>query len=134
MSPPSRLRDSYAERAACPLYTAIAVIDGRWKPMIYQRLCESPRGFGELRRAMPRVTTKVLREQLRQMMADDLIEREELVPAHLGVRYRVTPYARTLDSVFETLWRWGREHLARPGVAAGTRVASPARAAMRRGS
>jgi DNA-binding HxlR family transcriptional regulator len=132
MSHPNRSRDSYAERAACPLYTAIAVIDGRWKPMIYQRLCESPRGFAELRRAMPRVTTKVLREQLRQMMADDLIEREQLVPMHLGVRYRVTPYARTLDSVFETLWRWGREHLARSGVAAGTQVAAPARGAIRR--
>ena len=125
MSHPNRSRDSYAERAACPLYTAIAVIDGRWKPMIYQRLCESPRGFGELRRAMPRVTTKVLREQLRQMMADDLIEREQLVPTHLGVRYRVTPYARTLDSVFETLWRWGRRHLARPGAAHGTLVIPP---------
>lgn len=30
--------NAYDERAACPLYTAIAVIDGRWKPMIYQRL------------------------------------------------------------------------------------------------
>jgi hypothetical protein len=27
--------DAYDERGACPLYTAIAVIDGRWKPMIY---------------------------------------------------------------------------------------------------
>jgi DNA-binding HxlR family transcriptional regulator len=69
--------DIYKERAACPLYTAIAVIDGRWKPMIFQRISERPRGFGALRRAMPRVTTKVLREQLRQMIADDLIEREE---------------------------------------------------------
>jgi DNA-binding HxlR family transcriptional regulator len=34
--------DAYAERAACPLYTAIAVIDGRWKPMIYQRLLQRP--------------------------------------------------------------------------------------------
>ena len=77
--------DAYRERAACPLYTAIAVIDGRWKPMIFQRLSEQPRGFAELRRAMPRVTAKVLREQLRQMVADDLIVRESLTPARLAV-------------------------------------------------
>jgi DNA-binding HxlR family transcriptional regulator len=119
------LPDVYAERAACPLYTAIAVIDGRWKPMIFQRLSERPRGFLELRRAMPRVTTKVLREQLRQMEADDLVSRSELTPARLGVRYQVTPYGQTLGPVFESLWRWGTGHLSRPGEPHGTRVPPP---------
>lgn len=121
----SRTSNIYEERAACPLYTAIRVIDGRWKPMIYQRLVEEPRGFGELRRAMPRITTKVLREQLRQMQADGLIERAQLVPRWRGVRYQVTSYGRTLGPVFETLWRWGRSHLDRPGAAAGTVAAPP---------
>jgi len=120
-----RGRDSYVERASCPLYTAIAVIEGRWKPMIFQRLSESPHGFGELRRAMPRVTIKVLREQLRQMQADGLIDREELTPRQLGVRYRVTPYGASLGPVFETLWRWGVAHLARPQSHHGTAVAAP---------
>jgi DNA-binding HxlR family transcriptional regulator len=123
-----RSGDSYAERAGCPLYTAIGVIEGRWKPMIYQRLSEHPHGFNELRRAMPRVTTKVLREQLRQMLADGLVAREELSPARLGVRYHVTPYGETLGPVFESLWRWGTTHLARPGSSRGTVVAPPARA------
>ena len=39
---------------------------------------------------MPRVTAKVLREQLRQMQAHGLVSRQQLVPARLGVRYRVT--------------------------------------------
>jgi DNA-binding HxlR family transcriptional regulator len=120
-------KDSYDERAACPLYTAIGVIDGRWKPMIYQRLANRPHGFGELRRTMPSVTTKVLREQLRQMVADDLIARRELTPARLGVRYQVTPYGRTLGDVFETLWGWGRTHLSRARASAGTMVMAPRR-------
>lgn len=117
--------DIYEERAGCPLYTAIAVIDGRWKPMIYQRLIERPRGFGELRRAMPRVTTKVLREQLRQMMSDDLIARDILTAPGAGVRYRVTRYGRSLGPVFTTLWRWGRAHLARDGAGKGTLATRP---------
>jgi DNA-binding HxlR family transcriptional regulator len=121
-------KDSYAEREACPLYTAIAVIEGRWKPMIFQRLSEQPLGFGALRRAMPRVTTKVLCEQLRQMQADGLVSREALAPARLGVRYRVTPYGASLGPVFDTLWRWGVDHLARPRSHKGTVVAAPARA------
>jgi DNA-binding HxlR family transcriptional regulator len=107
------------------LYTAIAAISGRWKPMILQRLGSRPHGFGELQRAMPRVTPKVLREQLRQMQADGLIDREQLVPARLGVRYRVTPYGRTLNPVFTTLMQWGVRHLARPGAERGTMVRPP---------
>src|SRR6187401_1034469 len=66
------------ERAACPLYTAIGVIDGRWKPMLFQRLGRRPSGFGELHRAMPGISRKVLVEQLRQMECDDLVERREI--------------------------------------------------------
>jgi len=117
--------DAYHERAACPLYTAIAVIDGRWKPMIYQRLMTSPHGFGQLKRAMPRVTTKVLRQQLRQMMADDLVARQELTPSLLGVRYRLTAHGRSLMPVFAALWRWGTRHLARPRARLGTTASAP---------
>lgn len=118
--------DSYRERAACPLYTAIGVIEGRWKPMVFQRLASRPHGFGDLRRAMPRVTAKVLREQLRQMLADGLIVRQTLTPASLGVRYELTPYGRTLGPVFKTLWHWGVGHLERRESPQRTLVRSPA--------
>ena len=58
--------DIESERAGCPVYTAIGVIDGRWKPMLFQRLSNQPRGSGELHRMLLGVTKKVLREQLRQ--------------------------------------------------------------------
>jgi DNA-binding HxlR family transcriptional regulator len=120
-----RDRDIYQERSACPLYTAIGVIQGRWKPMIYQRISERPHGFGELKRAMPKITTRVLRQQLRELCADGILTREQLAPAMLGVRYRVTPYGRTLGPLLEALWRWGRAHLDRPETAAGTRIRAP---------
>jgi DNA-binding HxlR family transcriptional regulator len=117
--------DSYREREACPLYTAIAVVSGRWKPMLLQRLASGPLGFGELHRSMSRVTAKVLREQLRQLQADDLVTRTVLSPAHRGVLYQLTPYAKTLNPVFDALLQWGAEHLARSGAANGTRIAPP---------
>ena len=118
-------QDIYGERAACPLYTAIAVIDGRWKPMIFQRLTSGALGLGELERSLPRVRRKVLIEQLRQMQADGLIHRQPLTPVRLGVRYGLTSYGRTLGPVFESLWRWGTRHLARTGAARGTLVRPP---------
>ena len=117
--------DSYREREVCPLYTAIGVVSGRWKPMILQRLGSGPLGFGALQRAMPRVTAKVLREQLRQLQADNLVTRRALTPLHRGVRYQLTPYAKTLNPVFNALLHWGVKHLARNDAASGTRISPP---------
>ena len=104
---------SYVERDQCPLYTAIRVIQGRWKPMIFQRLGTDALGFGELRRALPGVTVKVLRQQLRQLEADDLVKRSAAPRPGFRVRYQLTPHGQTLGPVFESLWVWGVAHLAR---------------------
>jgi len=93
--------------------------------MLFQRLSFRPHGFGELRRSMPDVSAKVLRQQLHEMEADGLVVKRSLTPAHLGVRYGVTPYGRTLAPVFETLWRWGRRHLVRRDAHLGTLVIAP---------
>lgn len=105
---------SQVEREQCPLYTAIHVIEGRWKPMVCRRLGEGgPHGFGELHRAMPGVTAKVLRQHLRQLEADGIVARAVRPNPRRQVRYRLTSYGRTLGPVFETLWAWGVGHLAR---------------------
>lgn len=104
---------SHVERERCPVYTAIQVIEGRWKPMIFRRLSDGAFGFGELRRTMPGVTIKVLRQHLRQLEADGLVARSASSKPALGVRYRLTPHGRTLGPVFETLWAWGSLHLTR---------------------
>ena len=104
---------SHLERDQCPLYTAIRVIEGRWKPMIFRRLGESALGFGQLRRSMPGVTVRVLRQQLRQLEADGLVERQVKHEPTLQVTYELTPHGFTLGPVFETLWTWGRLHLSR---------------------
>ncbi len=121
--------DVQQERAACPLYTAIGVIEGRWKPMLCQRLARGTSGFGELHRAMPGISRKVLIEQLRQMECDDLVVRHETGDRLGSVEYGLTAHGESLMPVFEVLWRWGTAHLARPGAGRGTMVAPPETAA-----
>jgi len=101
------------EREKCPLYTAIQVIEGRWKPMIFRRLDGGGLGFGELRRSMDGVSGKVLRQQLRQLEAEGLVTRLSARKPGFPVRYQLTAHGRTLGPVFECLWTWGVMHLAR---------------------
>lgn len=110
---------SYVERERCPIYTPIQVIEGRWKPMIFRRLGDGALGFGDLRRSMPGVTIKVLRQHLRQLEVDGVVTRSVRHKPTLQVRYQLTPHGRTLGPVFETLWAWGVQHLTRAEAAAG---------------
>jgi DNA-binding HxlR family transcriptional regulator len=119
------MADAQTERAACPLYTALGVIEGRWKAMLFQRLSEQPRGLGALQRAMPGLSRKVLIEQLRQMEADDLLVRHEMGDRLGSIEYRLTEHGRALGPVFEALWLWGRSHLARSDAGKGTLVPPP---------
>jgi DNA-binding HxlR family transcriptional regulator len=114
----------YVEREQCPVYTAIRVIEGRWKPMIVRRLGDGALGFGDLRRTMPGVTIKVLRQHLRQLEAEGVVARSEEQRPMLRVRYRLTPHGRTLGPLFESLWAWGVVHLAHQEDARAKRAKS----------
>jgi len=81
--------------------------------MIFQRLGRGAVAFGELRRSMPGVTVKVLRQQLRQLEEDGLVKRSASPRPRLRVRYELTSHGQTLGPVFEALWAWGVVHLAR---------------------
>lgn len=89
------------------------VIQGRWTPMICRRLIEGSHGFGELHRTMPGVAIKVLRQHLRQLEADGVVERSAPMGPRGQVKYALTSYGRTLGPVFEKLWSWGVRHIAR---------------------
>jgi DNA-binding HxlR family transcriptional regulator len=56
--------------------------------MVFQRLGTGALGFGELRRSMAGVTTKVLRQQLRQLQADGLVTHSAAIKPGLRAQYR----------------------------------------------
>lgn len=100
----------------CPLTAASAAFGGKWKLIIIYWLAESPRQFGELRRLMDGVSQKVLSEQLRELMADGLVARDQTGPVPSPVRYSLTGYGRSLVPIVETIRRWGRGHIEQVGT------------------
>ena len=97
----------------CPLTAAIAATGGKWKLIIIFWLNESPRHFGELRQLLPAISQKVLAEQLRELVADEIVDRERTGPTPAPVRYSLTEYGRSLVPIVEAIRGWGRGHIAR---------------------
>ncbi|WP_097233409.1 winged helix-turn-helix transcriptional regulator [Streptomyces zhaozhouensis] len=87
------------------------VIGGKWKVLILWALEERPHRFGELRRALPGVSEKVLASHLRELENDRIVRREvrESVPPQ--VTYSLTALGSSLNEALGPLGAWGQEHV-----------------------
>jgi DNA-binding HxlR family transcriptional regulator len=95
----------------CGLDAAVSVVEGKWKPLILWRLGTRPHRYGELRRALPGISEKMLIQQLRQLQLHGLIERTDFGEVPPRVEYSLTPLGGSLNEALVPLGDWGQEHL-----------------------
>jgi DNA-binding HxlR family transcriptional regulator len=99
--------------SGCPLTAAWAAIGGKWKLIIVYWLAEAPRHFAGLRHLMPDISAKVLTEQLRELVAEGIVDRQYTGPAPEPVTYSLTNYGHTVLPIVETTRTWGNAHMRR---------------------
>ena len=99
----------------CPLTAALAAMGSKWKLIIIYWLAEEPRHFAGLRQKMPAISQKVLTEQLRELIADDIVAREVTGEVPAPVIYSLTEYGRSLTPIVKTVQTWGRGHIEKFG-------------------
>jgi DNA-binding HxlR family transcriptional regulator len=94
----------------CGVETTIAVVGGKWKPMILYALLSGPRRFGELNRLIPEVTQRMLTLQLRELEEDGVIYREVYKQVPPKVEYSLTPFGRTIEPILLLMEQWGEQY------------------------
>jgi len=97
----------------CPLTAALAAMGGKWKLIIIYWLAEGPKHFAGLKREMSAISQKVLTEQLRELMDDGIVAREETGEVPAPVIYSLTDYGRSLLPLVEGVRTWGHGHIAK---------------------
>jgi len=97
----------------CPVEKALAVINGKWKPYIFRHLIDRTKRFGELQRALPQVTRKILTQQLRELEDDGVLIRTVFPQVPPKVEYSLSDYGRTLIPIIDSLSGWGQTHVER---------------------
>jgi DNA-binding HxlR family transcriptional regulator len=94
----------------CGLDAALFVLGGKWKPLILYHLAHGARRYGELRRAVGRVSDKVLIQQLKELQADGIITRVDYGEIPPRVEYSRTDFGNTLGKALRPLCEWGTEY------------------------
>jgi DNA-binding HxlR family transcriptional regulator len=108
----------------CPIEELLALIGGRWKPVILWWLIDSrkPLRFKVLRQNMPRISQKVLAQQLRELERDGLIKREMFAEMPVRVEYSPTLFGKKLRNVLRVLDAWSRKHVVKENAPKQTPV------------
>lgn len=96
----------------CSVDVAIELIGGKWKPLILYRLSQGTLRFGQLQRAIPAVTQRMLTLQLRELERDGLVRRKVYPEVPPKVEYSLTPPAVQLAPILGMLGEWFREQAA----------------------
>jgi DNA-binding HxlR family transcriptional regulator len=99
--------DSFEEILECPLQAAINVIGGKWKTIVLYMLADKTLRFGELKKSIPKITQKMLTQQLRELEADGLVTRVVYPEVPPKVEYSLTEYAQELRPILAQLCEWG---------------------------
>ena len=97
-------------RTKCGVETTIAVVGGKWKPMILYALLSGPQRFGELTRLIPGITQRILTLHLRELEEDGVIEREVYNQIPPKVEYSLTPLGRTIEPLLSFMQQWGEQY------------------------
>lgn len=89
----------------CPLERYLHVVSGAWVPRIVWYLRFGPRRFGDLRRDLDSISSKVLTAKLRALEADGLVARRVIDASPPQVEYSLTARGRAFDPVFDAMDR-----------------------------
>ncbi len=98
-----------AVNGVCPLFhAAIELIGKRWTGAIISALTEGQLRFGELARAVPGLSDRLLSQRLRELEDEGLVEREVEPGTPVRVTYSLTEKGAELRPAIGELKQWAK--------------------------
>jgi DNA-binding HxlR family transcriptional regulator len=92
----------------CPLDTCLAFLGRAWTVKILWYLKFGPRHFGELRRDLGAVSTKILTQRLRQLEQQGVVRRRVIAGKPARVQYRLTAFGKEFQPVLDAMGKVAR--------------------------
>ncbi len=80
----------------CPIRDVLDRIGDKWSMLMVMALAAKPHRFGEMRRAIPDISKRMLTQTLRDLERDGLVTRHVFPTKPPSVEYRLAPLGRSL--------------------------------------
>lgn len=91
----------------------MGIIAGKWKPaIIYTLVMNGTLRFNDLRRLIPKVSQRILTQQLRDLERHGIVKRVLYPQVPPRVEYSVTRLGRSLHPIFKSVCQWADKNFA----------------------
>jgi DNA-binding HxlR family transcriptional regulator len=101
----------------CAVEVTVAVIGGKWKPILLFHLLDGPLRYSELARRLPGASERMLTRSLRELETDGLLRRTAYAEVPTRVDYALTDRGLSLVPILQAMSHWGADLTRRPAVA-----------------
>jgi DNA-binding HxlR family transcriptional regulator len=93
------------------VHDAMDVLNGKWKISIISSICYyNERRFSDILNDVNGISNKMLSKELKELELNKLIKRTVLDTQPVTVKYNLTEYGKTLQTIINNLSDWGMEH------------------------
>jgi len=93
-----------------PIMDAMYVISGKWRIPITIALMEGNRRFSEIMKEVPKIASKVLAQQLKEMELNGFVEKKIYNETTTRIEYELTEYSWSIKPIILTLRDFGIMH------------------------
>ncbi|MDU0348699.1 helix-turn-helix domain-containing protein [Actinomyces sp. MRS3W] len=92
----------------CPAISSLQkVVGGKWKiEILFYVALAGVRHFGQLKRCLRGISDSTLSKQLRELVADDFLERIDYGEVPPRVEYRLTRRGESFKPLIQAMWDW----------------------------
>ena len=93
------------------VHDAMDILSGKWKISIISSICYyNERRFSDILNDVNGISNKMLSKELKDLEVNKLIKRTVLGTQPVTVKYNLTEYGKTLQTIINNLADWGMEH------------------------
>jgi DNA-binding HxlR family transcriptional regulator len=104
------MRKKFNKVFPSPTELTLEVLGGKWKTVILGLLKDRSCRYAELRKSMPNLSDNILTRRLGELVDAGMIAKKKAPHSGKIVVYVLTKRARSLDSILNDLYIWGKFH------------------------
>ena len=95
----------------CPVKASLNLFGGKWTLMIIFQINNTVLRYGELKRAIPGISEKMLIQELNKLVKNKLVSKKSYPEIPPRVEYRLTALGVKALPIIEKLVEFGQENL-----------------------
>jgi DNA-binding HxlR family transcriptional regulator len=103
----SEVKETEPLMIECSIEKALSVIGGKWSFLVLRELFEGTKRFGELQKAISKISPKALTDTVRHLESNGVLIRTVHATVPVTVEYSLTEKGQSLHTILKEMKYWG---------------------------